>query len=140
MSAPPMSTLPPPSAGRAVQGAVGAVRSSRAQQLESGRACATCWQAAPYLFLLPYFLITAVFFLYPLVYATVLAFYQTDGPARKVFVGVDNFRFVLFDTDFHRALWNTSLFTVCSILVQLPLSLALALLLHRNDDRFKGIF
>jgi ABC-type sugar transport system permease subunit len=43
---------------------------------------------APYLFLLPYLLITAVFFLYPLVYASILAFYQTNGPTQRAFVGM----------------------------------------------------
>ena len=74
-------------------------------------------RAAPYLFLLPYFLVTAVFFLYPLFYAAVLAFYQTNGPAYRAFVGLDNFRFILRDPDFHTALWNTSVFALCSILV-----------------------
>jgi ABC-type sugar transport system permease subunit len=97
-------------------------------------------RAAPYLFLLPYFLVTAVFFLYPLGYATVLAFYQTSGPANRAFVGLDNFRFVLTDADFHRALWNTVVFTACSLLVQLPLSLALAMLLNARNDRLKGFF
>src|SRR5688500_1729150 len=76
-------------------------------------------QSAPYLFLLPYFLTCLTFFLYPLFYATVLAFYQTNGPARRAFVGWDNFRFVLTDADFHRALWNTTIFTACSIGIQL---------------------
>ena len=95
---------------------------------------------APYLFLLPYFLVTAVFFLYPLLYATVLAFYQTDGPRRRAYVGLANFRFILGDPDFHQALWNTTVFTLCAILIQLPLSLALALLLNAKNDRLKGFF
>jgi len=97
-------------------------------------------RAAPYLFLLPYFLVTAVFFLYPLVYAIVLAFYQTDGPARKQYVGLANFQFVLTDPDFHRALRNTFIFTACSLLIQLPLSLTIAMLLNAKGDRLRGIF
>jgi ABC-type sugar transport system permease subunit len=97
-------------------------------------------QTAPYLFLLPYFLTCLIFFLYPLFYATVLAFYQTDGPARKAFVGWENFRFILTDADFRRALGNTTVFTICSICIQLPLSLALAMLLNTKNDRLKNIF
>ena len=97
-------------------------------------------QAAPYLFLLPYFLTCLVFFIYPLVHATVLAFYQTNGPARRAFVGWDNFRFILTDADFHRALWNTTVFACCSIGIQLPLSLALAMLLNTRNDRLKNLF
>jgi ABC-type sugar transport system permease subunit len=95
---------------------------------------------APYGFLAPYLFTTLVFFLYPLGYATVLAFYQTNGPSSRAFVGIDNFRYVLTDPDFHRALWTTTAFAVCSIAIQLPLSLALALLLNARNDRLKNFF
>ena len=95
---------------------------------------------APYLFLLPFFLVTSIFFLYPLCYATLLAFYQTNGPARRAFVGFDNFSFVLRDPDFHLALWNTTVFAFFSLCVQLPLSLALAMMLNTKDGRMKAIF
>lgn len=94
----------------------------------------------PFVFLLPYLLVTAVFFLYPLAYATVLAFYQTSGPRSRVFVGFDNFGFILADPDFRKALFNTVLFAAASILIQLPMSLGLALLLNQRKDRFKAIF
>lgn len=94
----------------------------------------------PLLFLSPYLLVTAVFFLYPLLYATVLAFYQTSGPRSRVFVGLDNFGFILGDPDFRKALFNTFLFAAASLLIQLPMSLGLALLLNQRKDRFKSIF
>jgi ABC-type sugar transport system permease subunit len=97
-------------------------------------------KSAPYLFLLPYFLLASVFFIYPLLSATALAFYQTNGPARRAFVGWSNFVFIVHDPDFRIALWNTTVFAVCSIGVQLPLSLALALLLNTRNDRWKGFF
>jgi ABC-type sugar transport system permease subunit len=95
---------------------------------------------APYFFLLPFLAVNLVFFLYPLIYATVLAFYQTNGPARRAFVGWGNFAWVLKDPDFHRALWNTTIFAFFSIGLQLPLSLGLAMLLNSKNDRFKGLF
>lgn len=100
------------------------------------------WRAksAPYLFLSPYFFVTAVFFLYPLFYATILAFYQTNGPARREWVGLDNFKFVLTDPDFRRAVLTTTLFTIASICIQLPLSLGLAMLLNARNDRLKSFF
>lgn len=104
----------------------------------------TTWRwrtrCAPYLFLLPFGLVTLVFFLYPLSTATGLAFYQTNGPSRKVFVGIENFTFVLHDPDFHTALWNTTVFAFFSICLQLPLSLGLAMLLNAKNDRLKGFF
>src|SRR5690349_17944191 len=94
-----------------------AIDASTAAAMQSDRAAGTRWKlrarSAPYLFLLPYFLVTAVFFLYPLLYAMVLAFYQTNGPRSRAFVGIDNFRFILTDSDFHIAIRNTLFYTVC---------------------------
>jgi ABC-type sugar transport system permease subunit len=95
---------------------------------------------APYFFLTPYLFVTLVFFLYPLAYATILAFYQTNGPSTRAFVGFGNFRYVLTDPDFHRAVWTTTAFAICSIAIQLPLSLALALLLNARNDKLKNFF
>ncbi len=95
---------------------------------------------AAWFFLTPYLLVTCVFFAYPLVYATILAFYQTSGPQYRTFVGLDNFRFVLTDPDFYRAVRNTVLFALASICLQLPLSLGLALLLNSRNDRTKAFF
>ncbi len=97
-------------------------------------------RAAPYFFLAPYVILNLVFFLYPLIYASVLAFYETDGPRSRAFVGWGNFSFVIKDPDFHRALWNTTVFALFSICLQLPLSLGLAMLLNAKNDRLKGIF
>jgi ABC-type sugar transport system permease subunit len=140
MTMPPLSTVPSPA--RAMTPAAVTLRSRDCVTTTGGggRGWNRRERFAPYLFLLPYFLVTAVFFLYPLAYATVLAFYQTSGPARKAFVGLDNFRFVLADPDFHRALWNTTVFAICSVCIQLPLSLALAMMLNSRSDRLKGVF
>ncbi len=100
------------------------------------------WRArsVPYLLLLPYILVTAVFFIYPLIYATILAFYQTNGPRAKAFVGWSNFRFVLHDPDFRKSLWNTCVFAVASLCIQLPLSLFLAMLLNTRNGRLESFF
>ena len=94
----------------------------------------------PWLFLTPFLVLTATFFIYPFLAAIPLAFQQTSGPDRAVWVGLDNFRFVLADVDFRTALWNTTIFAIGSVFVQLPLSLGLALLLNSKRDRLKGFF
>jgi ABC-type sugar transport system permease subunit len=113
---------------------------ARAGARQTGPKRARPYKFAPYFFLLPYFLVTLVFFLYPLIRATILAFYQTNGPARRAFVGWSNFTFVLHDPDFHTALKNTTIFAAFSIGLQLPLSLGLAMLLNTKSGRFKGFF
>jgi ABC-type sugar transport system permease subunit len=95
---------------------------------------------APYLFLSPYLLLTAIFFIVPFVNAITLAFYETNGPRSRAFVGLDNFRFLLHDTNFHTALLNTTLFALVSVLVQLPLAMGLALLLNSGGSRIRGVF
>ena len=94
----------------------------------------------PWGFLSPYLLLTLVFFIYPFINAIILAFHQTNGPKSKVFVGWKNFTFVLRDGDFHTAFWNTTIYALASICVQLPLSLGFAMLLNAKKDKLKGIF
>lgn len=131
MSIPPLSTVPP--RARSFAPAVSAPR-------RKGGKRPPRLIAAPYLFLLPYFILTAVFFIYPLLHATTLAFYETNGAQSRLWVGWANFKFILTDPDFYKALENTSIFAACSLLIQLPLSLGLALLLNSKNDRLKGFF
>ncbi len=72
--------------------------------------------------------------------AGILAFYQTNGPASRAFVGFDNFRFLLTDPVFYKALRNTTVFALCSVFLQLPLSLGVALLLNSGKDKLKSFF
>jgi ABC-type sugar transport system permease subunit len=145
MSVPPFTPAVPTSAAAP---AIPPTPTSTADKLLNARAGGGrgggSWQFrqkwAPYAFLTPYLLTTLVFFLYPLAYATILAFYQTNGPATRAFVGLENFKFVLTDPDFRRAVWTTTLFAISSIAIQLPLSLGLALLLNARNDRLKGFF
>lgn len=94
----------------------------------------------PLLFLAPYLVYAAAFTLYPLISSLVLAFYQTNGPASRSFVGIDNFAYLLRDDMFRTALQNTTVFALCSLLLQLPLSLALALLLNSSGGRARAWF
>jgi ABC-type sugar transport system permease subunit len=92
---------------------------------------------APLLFLGPFILLNGLFQLYPLVQAIPLAFYQTNGPRSSLFVGMENFTFILKDPLFYRALLNTTIYTMGSLLIQLPLSLGLALLLNEGKGKLK---
>jgi ABC-type sugar transport system permease subunit len=93
----------------------------------------------PFLFLLPYLVFALLFTVYPLINAGILAFYQTNGPASKSFVGFDNFTYLLTNEMFHTALWNTTVFALCSVFLQLPLSMGLAVLLNSSQGRAKAI-
>lgn len=91
------------------------------------------WNAqrvAPYVFIAPFVILFLVFGAYPLIKSLVLSFYITNGPKSSVFVGLQNFAFLLTDPDFHKATRNTAIYTFWSVFLQLPLSLGLALLLN----------
>jgi len=93
-------------------------------------------QHAPLFFLSPFFVIFAAFYLYPLGNSVLLAFFQTNGPYSKIFVGWDNFTYLWSDPLFWKAIRNTVTYAFFSLCFQLPLSLFLALLL--NSTRLKG--
>ena len=95
---------------------------------------------APWMFLAPYLVYAAVFFVVPLIYAAWLAFHQTDGPNTAVFVGFGNFKFIFTDRMFYKALSNTTIYAVASICIQLPIALGLAMLLNNSNSRMKGAF
>jgi len=94
---------------------------------------------APYAFLSPYLLLTSVFFFVPFLDAIGLAFFETNGPRTRVFVGLANFHFLFTDSTFYRALWNTTVFACASVFVQLPLSMGLAILLNSSEGRLRGM-
>ncbi len=87
---------------------------------------------APYLFVAPFLVLFAVFGLWPIAKSLIMSLYITAGPRDEVFVGLNNFRSLAVDSDFHTAVWNTVVFAVCTVALQLPLSLGLALLLNQS--------
>jgi ABC-type sugar transport system permease subunit len=97
-------------------------------------------RSAPYAFLAPFVVSFIVFTAYPLFKSLVLAFSITSGPRSQVFVGFKNFSFMFHDPDFYRAVSNTFVFALGSVFVQLPVSLALALLLNQGFLRLRNLF
>ena len=95
---------------------------------------------APYAFLTPFLLLFTAFTLYPLAQSLLLSFEQTHGPRSAQFVGAANFSFILHDPLFWKALSNTAIFAAASVFIQLPISLALALLLNRPDIKGRALF
>ncbi|MDX2131832.1 MAG: sugar ABC transporter permease [Planctomycetota bacterium] len=91
---------------------------------------------APWLMLAPFLAVFAVFVAWPLATSVVLSTRQTFGPGTSRGVGWGNFEQLFADPLFWRALRNTGLYTVGTVLVQLPLSMLLALAL--NHPRLRG--
>ena len=95
---------------------------------------------APYFFIAPFVLIFCTFMAYPLVQSMVLALQQTFGPKTAVFVGLQNFRDLFADGLFWLAMRNTFVFATASVVLQLPLSLGLAMVLNRPGLKGRAVF
>jgi ABC-type sugar transport system permease subunit len=85
---------------------------------------------APYLFISPFFIGYAIFFLYPVLWALYLSFFQQVGiGSEPKFVGLENYTNLLSDDTFRKALVNTTYYAAGSILCIVPLALLLAVVL-----------
>ena len=84
-------------------------------------------------FVAPALALMAIFVVYPVFSAARMSFYRWKGFGPMVdFVGLENYGRVLADEVFTDAVVHNFLIVFASILVQLPLGLALALLLNRR--------
>jgi multiple sugar transport system permease protein len=85
-----------------------------------------------YSFIAPNFIGFAVFTLIPLGFALILSFLRWDGANPIQFAGFENFIRLFRDDIFHRALWNTILYTGGVVPLTLACSLFLAILLNQK--------
>ena len=90
--------------------------------------------------LAPFVLIFSVFMLYPLAQSAVLAAHQTYGPGTREYVGAHNLSLLINDPLFWKALKNTLVYTLGSLLIQLPIAFGLALALNSPKLRGRSIY
>jgi raffinose/stachyose/melibiose transport system permease protein len=85
------------------------------------------------LFLAPALILFLLFVVYPIFRSIYFSMYDWNGLGPAVdFVGLDNFKTILIDKVFIKALWNVLLIIVFSLGLQLPLALGLAVLVGRD--------
>lgn len=94
----------------------------------------------PYFWAAPFLLVFAVFLAYPMLLSVKMAFQQNAGPRVAEFVGTKNFTWMMQDPLFWTAVRNTAVFAAASVLIQLPLSLGLALLLNSPKLKARGFW
>lgn len=94
-----------------------------------------------YLYILPACLIVIIFTLYPLIKAFLMSFYEDyniiSGEVTKI--GLDNYRYILEDKVFRKALTNTSIYVAFVVPISIVLSLFIAVLLN-SKIKFRGFF
>jgi len=92
----------------------------------------------PVLFLLPALVLLSVFIVWPVILSIRLSFYDWNGIApTRAFVGLGNWRALAADSVFWKALGNNLIVVVLSIGIQLPVAMALAVMLHRGANKLK---
>jgi len=85
------------------------------------------------LFLLPAIVLFSIFLVYPIFQSVYYSLFSWKGFGPAVdFIGLNNFKRILTDWIFIKAVGNGLLIVVLSLTIQLPLSLALALMVGRN--------
>jgi raffinose/stachyose/melibiose transport system permease protein len=95
-------------------------------------------KSVPVLFLVPALVFLAVFIVWPVLLSIQLSFYDWNGIAPvRTFVSADNWKKLAADSVFWRALGNNLIVVALSIGIQLPVAMALAVLLHRGGNRLK---
>lgn len=114
----------------------------------------------PYWFILPFYLLFAVFLAFPVFYTLYLSFFEYQGVGGETllwldlgffqfeltslstleFVGLDNYASILTDSLFHQALYNTVFILLVQVPIMIGLALALAVALNTAFVRFKGVF
>jgi ABC-type sugar transport system permease subunit len=91
-----------------------------------------------YLFISPFFFLFAVFGLYPLVFSLYLSFVSWDGLTSPVWVGLENFRTLLWDGLFYTSLWNTLVLGLLYVPPMLILAFVFALILNQQWLKFRA--
>jgi ABC-type sugar transport system permease subunit len=85
-------------------------------------------RATPYLFVAPFFILWSAFWVYPVAYSLWLSFHRWTAHA-TIPIGFDNYNRLLQDPEIQQAFSNDAWYLVVNNLFQIPIALALAMLL-----------
>ena len=94
-----------------------------------------CLHLQMFLMLLPMLVLFFLFCAYPLMESIYLSLMKYNGFTEPVFIGIDNYLRMLRDTSWWNTVWNTFQFTFMAYVIQIPLSLLLAVLVN---SKIKG--
>ena len=97
------------------------------------------------LFLLPWLLTLAVFWIYPLIFSLLLSFsdYNVFHPELYTYVGFENYLRLIKDSTFRQSLLNTFIFVIGTTPVTTVMALILALMINsirRGNEVFRSVF
>jgi len=91
------------------------------------------------LFIAPFFILFAIFGLFPYLYAFLLSFQEWDGISPSRWVGLENYSTLMSDAVWWKALYN-SVWLLVVTSINLVIAFALAFILNSGLVRFKDIY
>jgi multiple sugar transport system permease protein len=94
----------------------------------------------PYLFLVPFLVLFAFFFILPLGYALWISLFADRLVGGSVFIGIQNYLQVLHDSNFWEGIRHTVLLLLVQVPIMLGLALIFALLLDSGVARLRTLF
>lgn len=93
-----------------------------------------------YFFISPFFILYAVFGLFPMLFSFYLAFFKWNGLSDMTFVGMENFNFIFSDPIFYEAIKNTFIIGLLGTAPQIIVGILLAFALNSTLIRFRNVF
>jgi len=94
----------------------------------------------PYLFISPFFILFAIFLLYPTVYSFYLSFFKWNGTGPKLYVGLLNYINLFANRPFKQSLMNGAIIFLEYVPSMTLLALILASLLNSKYLKLQGVF
>jgi len=93
-----------------------------------------------YIFISPFFILFAIFGLYPLIFSLCLSFAKWDGLTELKWVGLTNLVNMFSDEYFFISLWNTFVIGLLYIPPMFIFAFLLAMILNASWLKFRGLF
>jgi ABC-type sugar transport system permease subunit len=94
----------------------------------------------PFLFISPFFVLFAVFLLYPIAFSLWLSLHDTRGLADVRFVGLENFARLARDTNFWGSMLNAGILFIIYVPAMTALAVVLASVLNAGFLRLQGLW
>lgn len=95
---------------------------------------------APYLFILPFFILFFLFQLIPTIWTFYISFTEWKGIGDPVWCGTDNYQKILIDNLFWESLVNTVVYWITGMVLILVLAVIIASLLNSSSLNHKSFF
>ncbi|WP_242634578.1 carbohydrate ABC transporter permease [Bacillus timonensis] len=95
-------------------------------------------KVVPYIFVFPFIVSFTILTLYPTIQAFMMSF-QRILPGQIEFIGLQNYERI-FNQAFYKALFNSTIYTILTVLILVTLPIILAILLDSKLVKFKTFF